>query len=72
LLRPHLPKACGLGTGQVFDRTGRSSKQLDVVLYDDLFGNVLFRDQQASLFCCENVYGAIEVKSNLNASPDHS
>jgi len=61
LLRPHLPKACGLGRGEVFDQSGRSSRQLDVILYDALFGNVLFSDQASSLFCRENVYGVTEV-----------
>ncbi len=66
LLRPHLPNSCEIGTGLVFDSQGISSRQMDIVLYDNLFGNVLFRDGDTSLFPCENVYGALEVKSRLD------
>lgn len=66
LLRPHIPEAYGIGTGLVFDAYGCSSRQMDVVIYDNLFGNVLFREKNLSLYPCENVYGALEVKSKLD------
>lgn len=64
-LRPFLPTCYGIGSGQVFSSDGSDSKQVDIVLYDELFSNVLFRDASTSLFPCESVYGTIEVKSNL-------
>lgn len=65
-LRPYLPKCYGLGSGAAYSSDGAGSKQLDVVIYDDVFSNVLFRDAKDSLFPCESVYGAIEVKSSLD------
>jgi hypothetical protein len=66
LLRPFLPACYGVGTGEVFSEDGASSNQVDLVIYDAVFSNVLFRDGATSLFPCESVYGSIEVKSNLS------
>jgi hypothetical protein len=66
-LRPFLPKCYGLGSGEVFSQDGASSRQIDVVVYDDVFSNVLFREGSNSLFPCESVFGTIEVKSVLSA-----
>ena len=68
MLRPHIPKAFGIGTGFVFDQHDSSSDQMDIVIYDNIFGNILFEDGSSSLFPCECVFGAIECKSNLNSS----
>jgi hypothetical protein len=65
-LRPFLPKCYGLGSGQVFAQDGSVSDQVDIVLYDDVFSNVLFSDAANSLFPCESVYGTVEVKSVLS------
>ncbi len=65
-LRPLLPKCYGLGSGEAFSADGSGSRQLDVVNYDDVFSNVLFRDSKTSIFPCESVYGVIEVKSKLD------
>jgi hypothetical protein len=64
-LRPFLPRCYGLGSGQVFSEKGKGSRQLDVVIYDDVFSTVLFRDKNDQLFPCESVFGSIEVKSRL-------
>lgn len=66
-LRPFLPKCYGLGSGAAFSADGSGSRQLDVVIYDDVFSNVLFRDRDNSLFPCESVFGVIEVKSDLDS-----
>ena len=66
-LRPFLPKCYGLGSGAAFSADGSGSKQLDVVIYDDVFSNVLFRDKDNSLFPCESIFGVIEVKSTLDS-----
>ncbi len=65
-LRPFLPTCYGIGSGQVFSADGTSSDQVDIVLYDEIFSNVLFRNIANSLFPCESVYGTIEVKSVLS------
>ncbi len=67
-LRPFLPTCYGIGSGQVFSSDGSASDQVDVVLYDEVFSNVLFRDSRNSLFPCEAVYGLIEVKSVLSTA----
>jgi hypothetical protein len=66
-LRPFLPECYGLGSGQISASNGSSSKQVDVVIYDSIFSNVLFRTSKNSLFPCESVFGTIEVKSHLSS-----
>lgn len=68
ILRPFLPECFGLGTGQVFDLHNNMSKQIDVVIYDAIYSNVLLRNHTANLFPCESIYGEIEIKSNLSSS----
>ncbi len=67
-LRPFLPSCYGLGAGQVFAADGSVSDQIDIVVFDAVFSNVLFRDKTSSLFPCESVYGTIEVKSQLDGN----
>lgn len=67
-LQPFLPSCYGVGSGEIFASNGASSKQIDVVLYDNTFSNVLFRNGSNSLFPCESIFGTIEVKSDLNTS----
>ena len=64
-LRPFLPHVYGLGSGLVFSVDGASSRQIDIVLYDAVFSNVLFREHKNNLFPCESIFGTIEVKSQL-------
>lgn len=65
-LRPFLPRCYGLGSGEIFSEFGQGSNQIDVVIFDDIFSNVLFRDKNNSLFPCESVFGTIEIKSILS------
>jgi hypothetical protein len=67
LLRPFLPNCYGLGSGQIFDITDKSSNQIDIVIYDSVYSNVLFKNKSSNLFPCESVYGEIEIKSNLTS-----
>lgn len=64
-LRPFLPNCYSIGTGQVFDQSDQMSKQIDLVIHDQLFSNVLFKTNETQLFPFESVYGTVEVKSNL-------
>ena len=65
-----LPKKYGIGTGHIIDsqRDSVISYQMDIVIYDAVDGIVLPVDDYYSLFPCECVYAAIEVKSELNAA----
>lgn len=65
-----LPKKYGIGTGHIIDSQDDPtiSYQTDIVIYDALEGIALPIDNYYSLFPCECVYAAIEVKSKLTAS----
>lgn len=64
-----LPQKYGIGTGHIISpKEPFISYQTDIVIYDALNGIALPVDDYYSLFPCECVYAAIEVKSELNAS----
>lgn len=44
-LRRHLPDSIGVAHGQVIDRNGAMSRQLDVILYDATKTPILFSDE---------------------------
>lgn len=65
--RKHLPTSVGVAHGEVVDRCGNTSTQLDVILYDQLRTPVLFSDKEAGVrvIPAEGVIAAIEVKTSL-------
>ena len=66
VIRPYLPKIYGIRGGLCYDKDGHKSRQLDSVIYNDLYSiHVPFSDD-FSIFPCESIYGNIEVKSSLN------
>ena len=67
-LRPFLPDCYGLSSGEVFSADGAQSAQVDVVVYASVFSTVLFKNGPQQLFPAESVFGAIEVKSDLNST----
>lgn len=67
-LRPFLPECYGLSSGEVFSVDGAHSAQVDVVVYDAVFSAVLFKNGPQQLFPAESVFGAVEVKSDLNST----
>src|SRR5205823_4860490 len=67
-LRPFLPTCYGLAGGEVFSSDGEQSAQVDIVIYDEFFSPVLFRDQRRLLFPAESIYGSIEVKSHFTGA----
>lgn len=66
LLRPFLPGAYGISSGQAFDQDGNMSKQLDVVIYDAIYSYIAPYSDDFVYFPCESVFGNIEVKSKLD------
>lgn len=52
--------------GQIFSNDDKMSKQIDVVIYDNVFLNFFKKDSSAYLFPCEAIYGSIEVKTMLD------
>ena len=70
IIRPFLPKRYGLCNGECFDSYDGISKQLDVIVYDDLFSYAIpMGDYDMMPF--ESAYGEIEVKSMLNQETFH-
>lgn len=65
-LRPFLPKCYGVSGGQAFDCDDNTSRQLDIVIYDDIFSYIAPYGDNFIYFPCESVYGNIEVKSRLD------
>ena len=63
-----LPERYGIGTGHIIDTKGERSHQTDIVIYDAVDGIAFPVDDYYSLFPCESVYAAIEVKSTLVGS----
>lgn len=66
-LRERLPSSVAVTHGQVIDRHGNTSGQLDVILYDALRTPILFTDDEGEhqLVPVEGVIAGIEVKTNL-------
>lgn len=66
LLRPLLPADLGIGTGQVIEaKTGRLSKQQDIILYDRSIVPPFTFDVTHAIVPIEAVLYTIEVKSQL-------
>lgn len=65
IIRPFLPKRYGLCNGECFDSHDGVSKQLDVIVYDDLFAYAVPMGEYY-MMPFESAYGEIEVKSMLN------
>ena len=69
-LEDRLPKSVGIGRGQIVDKYGNKSKQLDVIIFDALNTPVLWVDDanEHRLFPSESVRAVIEVRTRLHAS----
>lgn len=67
-LRRHLPDSIGVAHGQVIDRNGAMSRQLDVILYDATKTPILFSDEAEGnrIVPVEGVIAAVEVKTVLS------
>jgi len=65
-IRPFLPEAYGISSGECFDVYGNMSKQLDAVVYDRLYSYTVPYTDDFIQFPYESVYGNIEIKSFLN------
>ena len=69
LLRTFLPRKFGVAKGKIANSEGDMGKQLDVIIYDALDCPSLFVDEnQNQILPIERVYGAIEVKTTLDAT----
>jgi hypothetical protein len=61
-----LPRRFSLGSGFAITSSGKSSQQLDLVIYDTLDNSPITFEGGIWLFPIECIYGFVEVKSILN------
>lgn len=66
-LRKHLPKRFGVSTGFVFDAHGKSSLQMDIVIYDVYLCPSFEAVGGKTFFPCEAVVAVGQVKSQLTS-----
>lgn len=65
-LRAILPGRFSIGTGFAITSSGKTSPQLDLVIYDALHNAPIILEGGTGLFPIECIYGFVEVKSVLN------
>jgi hypothetical protein len=61
-----LPRRFSIGTGFAITASGKSSSQLDVIIYDALNNSPIILTGGIGLFPIECIYGFVEVKSTLD------
>lgn len=66
LLAEFLPNRWGSGGGFILERSGRISRQVDILLYDQMSVSPIYRDGPLVVLSPKMVRVAIEVKSNLD------
>ena len=67
-LRAILPGRFSIGTGFAITASGKTSSQLDVIIYDAMFNAPIILEGGTGLFPIECIYGFVEVKSLLNGA----
>jgi len=67
-LRSVLPAGVGVGSGFVIDSYGHTSRQCDIILYEEAFALkfAINDDEQNAYYNCENVIAVGEVKSDAS------
>lgn len=66
ILRDHLPHRYRADRAQIVDSTGRTSDQIDVVIYDRQYSPLLYNNHHQHFVPAESVYAVFEVKQKLN------
>lgn len=69
-LRQYLPKNLGITSGEITDSDGNSTKQMDVIIYDEIKSPLLYDVGDIRVIPIECVYAVIEVKSNIASQND--
>lgn len=67
-MRQYLPKSLDISTGILIDRTGKKSKQLDIIVSDAAKTPILYENAGIRVIPAECAYCVIEVKALLNAN----
>lgn len=66
VFKSYLPARYAVDPGIVIDSDGKTSKQIDIVIYDRHFTPVLLSQQQHRYIPAEAVYAIIEAKPEIN------
>ena len=66
LLEKYLPKKYSVTNGTVTNTKDHQSRQVDVIIHDNLFTPILQDFQSSKVIPIESLYGLIEVKSTLS------
>jgi|CXWL01.1.fsa_nt_gi hypothetical protein len=69
-LRPYIPKNLGMVSGEITDSDGNSTKQMDIIIYDEIKAPLLYDVGDIRVIPIECVYAVIEVKSNIASQND--
>ena len=69
-LRPYLPKNLGMTSGEITDSDGNSTKQMDIIIYDEIKSPLLYDVGDIRVIPIECVYAVIEVKSKIASQED--
>lgn len=64
--RKYLPNRYAVDKAIIIDSTGKSSDQIDLVIYDAQYSYLVFRQHDYKLIPAESVYAVFEVKQDLN------
>jgi hypothetical protein len=68
ILRKYLPDRYAVNTGIVIDSDGKTSDQIDVVIYDNQYTPTLLDQQDHRFIPAEAVYAVFEVKPHIDKS----
>lgn len=66
VLRRYLPKRYCVDTGIAIDSTGKTSDQIDIIIYDNHFTPVLLDQQSHRYIPVEAIYAILESKPTVN------
>lgn len=66
LLKRYLPIRYSVGSGIILDSKGKTSDQIDVVIYDQIYTPILLDQHQHHFIPAEAVYAIFEVKQEIN------
>jgi hypothetical protein len=66
LIKKFIPKKYGVSSGIVVDKNGNSSKQCDIIIFDNYQYPEIFTLSNIHIFPVDLVYAVIEVKTTLN------
>ena len=67
VLRRYLPRRYAVSRGIVIDSRGKTSEQIDIIIYDPQYTPRMLDQQAHSYVLAESVYAVLEVKPEINS-----